>query len=659
MDKLRKTLDVFAPNAAKESDGREVWGSRASFVLAAMGGAVGLGNLLRYPSVVFANNGLQWFIPYLIALLFLAIPALILEISIGQAYRGGCVIAYNHISRRTKGVGVGIVMTGYVVVTYYVPILAWVMRYFRSSFTNPLPWAGRPTEFFTQEVIANVDAIPGEIDGGRVVSYASYPGRGMVGETVGWAVFTWFVVWLCMFRGIGLTGRVVYFTMGLPVVMLFILLGRAVSLDNAVEGVKLYMGVWNGEKLASGAIWQAACGQVFFSIGVGFGYFTSYASYNSKFSNAVQDAIIIATCNSLYEIVGAFAVFGVIGYLGLRPGDDVQLSTFTVGFLTYPEALAQIPGSNFFSAIFFLTLMILGISSAFALLEVMVTMVGDSDIGKKIGRTPLTTIAVGVSFLLSLMYCTRFGLALLDAVDTWTNNLALVFVVWAECVAATTIYRCKDVFGQVGVLSYAIYNAAYLGAMILGLAVAHSVTPGAGAGVAFGLFAVGSVLALVLAKQPDSIAPRFWGGNAWLNRWWWLAFYSGHQLMRDLNVAVAAGKNWSIPVFWGPVLKYISAPILSIVYSFAYPAFYEKRNDPVHIFAFTVAHFVIVIVVIGLVLPRFFDVFVPMARRGEGEISYAPQVTAGVTEADDANNMEGGFEHKPLDNAEALVKQEV
>ncbi|RYO81387.1 hypothetical protein DL764_009774 [Monosporascus ibericus] len=654
MDKLTKILDIFAPNAAKESDGREVWGSRLSFVLAAMGGAVGLGNLLRYPSVVFANNGLQWFIPYLIALFFLAIPVLILEISIGQAYRGGCLIAYNHISKRTKGVGVGITMTGYVVVTYYVPILAWVMRYFRSSFTNPLPWAGRPTEFFTQEVIANVDAIPGEIDGGRVVSYTSYPGTGMVGETVGWVVFTWFVVWLCMFRGIGLTGRVVYFTMGLPVVMVFILLGRALSLDNAVEGVKLYMGVWHGEKLAGGAIWQAACGQIFFSIGVGFGYFISYASYNSKFSNAVQDAVIIAACNSLYEIVGAFAVFGVIGYLGLRPG-DVQLSTFTVGFLTYPEALAQIPGSNFFSVIFFLTLMLLGISSAFALLEVMVTMVGDTDIGKKISRTLLTTIAVVISLLLSLMYCTQFGLALLDAVDTWTNNLALVFIVWAECVAATTIYRCKDVFGQVGVLSYAIYNGAYLGAMIFGLAVAHSESPEAGAGMGFGLFVAGTLLALVLAKQPDSIAPGFWGGNAWLNRFWWLACYS---LMRDLNVIVAAGKNWSIPVFWGPVLKYISAPILSIVFAFAYPAFYKVRNDPVHIFAFTVAHFVIVFVVLGLVVPRWFDVFVPMARRGEGDITYAPQVTAGTTDAQDANAMEGGFDHKPVNNAEACMKQE-
>lgn len=78
----------------------------------------------------------------------------------------------------------------------------------------------------------------------------------------------------------------------------------------------------------------------FKGIGVGFGYFTSYASYNNKHSNAVQDALIIACSNSLIEVVAAFAVFGVIGYLGIVP-EDQELGTFSIAFLTYPEALAQ------------------------------------------------------------------------------------------------------------------------------------------------------------------------------------------------------------------------------------------------------------------------------------------------------------------------------
>lgn len=79
---------LFSDSTKKTDDGRDQWGSRTSYVLASMGGAVGFGNLLRYPSQIFNNNGLQWFIPYLMAITLLAIPVLVLEVAIGQAYRG-------------------------------------------------------------------------------------------------------------------------------------------------------------------------------------------------------------------------------------------------------------------------------------------------------------------------------------------------------------------------------------------------------------------------------------------------------------------------------------------------------------------------------------------------------------------------------------------
>lgn len=105
------------------------------------------------------------------------------------------------------------IFTGYSVVVYYVVILAYVMRYFRSSFSTPFPWEGRPDEFYAEDVHRAPDPVEGTFDGnGNVETYYQWPATGIVGETVGWTAFTWFVVWLCMFKGIGLTGRVVYFT---------------------------------------------------------------------------------------------------------------------------------------------------------------------------------------------------------------------------------------------------------------------------------------------------------------------------------------------------------------------------------------------------------------------------------------------------------------
>jgi len=527
MNQLKRIGNILAPEAKKSDDGRDQWGSRASFVLAAMGGAVGLGNLLRYPGQVFANNGLQWFIPYLIALLFLGIPVLLLEIAIGQASRGGCAIAFDHLNKRTKGVGISLVFNGYVVVVYYVPILAWMMHYFRCSFQSPLPWENRGEEFYYGDVIGNIDPIPGTFTGtGGVASYASYPGTSLVAETVGWLVFVWFVVWLCMFKGMGLTGRVVYFTMGLPFVVSIILIGRGASLENAGAGIKLYMGEWHSEKLAGAQIWQAACGQIFFSIGVGFGYFTSYASYNNKYANAVQDAIIIACSNCLYEVVTAFSVFGVIGHLRLFPDEVGSLGTFTIGFLTYPQALSQMPGAQVWAVLFFFTVMLLGISSSFALLEALTTLVMDTSWGRKTSRTIVSTVIVVISFLLSLMYASEFGFYLLDAVDTWVNGLALFFVVWFEIVCCSSVYRWKDAVSEVGLPAFLVFHIGYFGGTVTGLVVGHTVSPGAGGGVGIGLFFVGLIISLFVAKTPGTLAPSFWSRNIFLSRFWWVAFYS-------------------------------------------------------------------------------------------------------------------------------------
>ena len=124
-------------------------------------------------------------------------------------------------------------------------------------------------------------------------------------------------------------------------------------------------------------------------------------------------------------------------------------------------------------------------------------------------------------------------------------------------------------------------------------------------------------------------------------------------MRRDLNVAVAKGKSWEIPFFWGPVIRYISAPILAIIVGFAYPAFYLKRNDPLHIFAFSVAHVVMILVTLGLIVPRSLDIFVPPARRIPDDLTYAPNVTIGVIQSSDSREDGTKPDHSEVENVDA------
>jgi solute carrier family 6 GABA transporter-like protein 1 len=639
---LAKRVFLFlAPDSAKDEDGRDNFNSRSQFVLCAMGGAVGLGNLLRFPSVVFNNYGLQFFVPYAVALFLIGIPILILEITLGQAYRGGCVTAWNNVNHRAKGIGLSMVFNGFSVVGYYVPILAWAMTYFRMSFQSPLPWKGEDTtDFFLYKVVRNIDPVVN--DSGM----KSYPGRGIIGETFGWCVMIWAIVWMCTFKGVGLTGRVIYITMALPLVMIAILAIRSLSLPNASDGFKLYVGMWRSESLAGPDVWQAAFGQMFFSIGVGFGYFTSYASYNNKFANAVQDAFIIALSNSMIEIISALAVMGVVGFLAINPGDVPPLSTFSSGFFYYPEALANMPGSNFFSALFFITLVLLGLTCVFALAEVLVTLICDTDLGKRVPRWVISTSVIIVGCLCSLIYSSEFGFATLDAIDMWVNDVALFITVWSETYMACTLYRWRDPVDQIGAISFFMYNGGYVFATFIGILLGHLVSPGVGAGVGFGVFIACSLVAAFVGKTPTVPAPRFWGNKPILSRFWYAAFYPGNQLRRDLNRAIlGGGKNWKIHWVWPICLKYITGPAVALVFSFAYPKFLAGPNkDPPFIYSFVLMHMVIIFIVGAFVVPRFLNVLIPAHRveRGDGKYAVQPQVTVGETMVLNDGGMEGG-----------------
>ncbi|KAJ4304517.1 hypothetical protein N0V90_000043 [Kalmusia sp. IMI 367209] len=634
---FQKVGNLLAPPPPTSDDGRDQWPSRTAFLLAAMGGCAGQGNLLRYPSVVYNNYGLQWFVPYLLAVFLIAIPSLILEVSIGQAYRGGTVIAFNNINRRLKGVGLGPVIVSFLVVQYFTVNLAWIMSYFRWSFTSPLPWEGRLEEFYWNDVLQVGNITEGSLSpsGNSVESFTGYPKVRVLGETVGWSIFIWFLIWISIFRGVGMTGRVVYFTMGLPIVTTIIFVGRALSLENAGAGVRLLWTNWRSDQLASGTVWQTAVGQVFFSTGIGFGYFTSYASYNQKHANAVMDAILICGSNVLFENFAAFAVFGVVGYLRRWPEDGVRLGAFVVGFLTLPEAVLQMPGANFWAILLFFTLIVLGFSSAFVMLDVVVTLICDSGL-TKLSRPLVVTILTIISFLMCIPYCTEFGYYLLDGVDRWVNNIALIFVVWTEVSSSTTVYRWRDVVEQTGLPAFIVYNFGFFGGQLFGITLAHGIgNPGAGAGAGIGLYVICSIVAAFIGHMPDQAAPRLsrrfdlWNSNAVVRKFWFLAFYSGNQLRRDLNVIVGVGRNWRIPSFLPILLRYISGPVLAIIFSFAYPEFHKLRYDPMMITGFIIAHITMLAIIVGYAIPRYYDKLIPLERRVEGTEPTTAMMTKG------------------------------
>jgi len=195
------------------------------------------------------------------------------------------------------------------------------------------------------------------------------------------------------------------------------------------------------------------------------------------------------------------------------------------------------------------------------MVDAIVTLVMDAQ--PHWSRTMVVTSIVVFFLLLSLPYCTEFGYYLLTGVDRWINDVALVFVVWAECVAATTVYRWRDVAGQVGLAALIIYNTGYFGGMILGVAMAHTVSPVVGAGVGFGLFIICTIISVVVGKTPDSPAPKCWRWNTVTRRMWYLAFYSVRLLHFQSRTPIQGRKRdfFSLSFYFSSYYMCVKTPL--------------------------------------------------------------------------------------------------
>lgn len=113
----------------------------------------------------------------------------------------------------------------------------------------------------------------------------------------------------------------------------------------------------------------------------------------------------------------------------------------------------------------------------------------------------------------------------------------------------------------------------------------------------------------------------------------------GNQLRRDLNVIVGVGKNWKIPFFLPILLRYISGPVLAIIFSFAYPEFHTLRYDPMMITGFILSHLVMLVIIIGYAVPRYYDGFIPIKRRGDGTEPTFTMQTKGELDGKPIANM--------------------
>ena len=412
---------------------RGEWNSRLTFILAAVGSAVGLGNAWRFPGLAAKHGGGAFLIVYLAAMVLMGIPLLMMEISVSRKFRKGAIESMRGIGKKWEFVGWSATSNAFVIVCYYSVVFAWVIL----MFANSWQFAGMTgNNEAASGLFFELTKTTGAIEG------ADIPGAVLVCLLVAWGL-----IFYCIRNGAKSVGKVVKFTVFAPVVLLLIMAVKGCTMPGAGAGIaKLFIPDFSA--LSDPSIWVDAVGQVFYSLSIMMAIMFAYGSYVRDDANVAVDAVIIAFSDMAISVLSGIVMFSTMGGTGML--GDMTASGIGTAFIVYPQAIVNLTSIGWlnalFGAIFYMMLITLAIDSAFSIVEGVSAAISD-----KFHIKPKTvTIAIcAISGVISLLFITQMGLAWLDIVDNWANSFNLILIGVLECVAIGWTFNLRKVLNEV------------------------------------------------------------------------------------------------------------------------------------------------------------------------------------------------------------------
>lgn len=355
----------------------ELFKNRFTFIAAAVGMAVGTGNLWRFPRVVGEWGGGAFLVALVIANLVWAVPLLMAESLLGSKSRLGTVGAFrDFMGRNFAWLGGFMGMVTFGILCYYSVVCGWSLRYLVYSVTGKFSGSN-----------VNTTAIWEHFSGSPV-------------QTIGFQALAIFATGFVVYRGLqGGFEALLKIIIPALFVILVILFIRAVTLPGASEGLR-YMFVPAWTRLGEADVWLQAFTQMAFSSGAGWGLYLTYAVYLREKEDVAINAGIVIAANLFASLLAGAAILSTV--FSLR---SVEFATEAVGagnqglaFIYFTELLGQMPGGVFFGPLFFVALFLAGVSSLIAMVELAARVVMDMGMD----RHRAVAWVVGVVFVLGV-----------------------------------------------------------------------------------------------------------------------------------------------------------------------------------------------------------------------------------------------------------------
>ncbi|MCU0727381.1 MAG: sodium-dependent transporter, partial [Planctomycetes bacterium] len=287
---------------AKDGSGRAQWSSRSTFILAAVGSAVGLGNAWRFPGLAAKHGGGAFLLVFLLAMLVLGVPLLMMELSIGRRLKKGAPGCLRSISRKAEFIGWAATANAFVIAVYYAVVFAWVILMTVLSYE----FAGATGDLaMARGLFMSAIRTTGTTSGFGVI-----PTGVLVSLLAAWGL-----IYYCIRNGAHSVGKVVKYTVLIPVALLAIMAVKGLTMSGAGAGMaRLFIPDFSA--LSDAEIWVDAVGQVFFSLSIMMAIMFAYGSFVDDRSNIAVDSLVIAFSDMAVSVLAGVVMFSTMGGVG-------------------------------------------------------------------------------------------------------------------------------------------------------------------------------------------------------------------------------------------------------------------------------------------------------------------------------------------------------
>ncbi len=417
---------------------RDTWSSRSGFLFAAIGAAIGLGNLWRFPFQAYKNGGGAFFLPYFIALLTCAIPLMIMEYSYGRIVKGGSTKAFTKLNKKLEIFGWIQVMVPLVVIMFYSAIISISLIFM----VGCISYAFGNTSFLN---MTDPGAFMGLVTGSAENAFDFASGISIYMLIA--VVFVWIFNAVIVSKGIsGGIEKVSKIFTPILMVLIIVFMFRVLFLDGAAIGLDALFKP-DFSKITDPSVWIAAYSQVFFSTTLAVGVMIAYGSYLGEEDDIVNNSLITVFSNASFDIIAGITVFSTLGFLVQSTGADFESfgTGAGVAFIAFPIAISTMSDSVFIQGMlgfaFFLCLFVAGISSSISMVESFNTAVLDKF---DIDRKKLTKYVSIVGLAGSALFSTYCGFNyILDIVDQYTANYIIATLGLVEVIAIGYIFKTE------------------------------------------------------------------------------------------------------------------------------------------------------------------------------------------------------------------------